>query len=121
VQPSTRRSTARASGRTSAAPGVSVLSGVPFKEAHEYIIKAELPRRLEHVRRMTEWGNEHAGRLAVTPSRILALHDLEPSRERMLVSECLQPRSETLGYGSRREEAEATAVPGANPFSKRRG
>jgi hypothetical protein len=40
---------------------VSVLSGVPFKEAHEYIIKAELPRRLEHVRRMTEWRCRRCG------------------------------------------------------------
>ena len=91
-----------------------IYSGLSFKQATDYIIAKELPRRLAHVKRMKAWSAIHKKRLSFKPERVLSLHGNMPSKTRMLKSECLQrSTSDPLSqFTSRRDNAENTTYSG---------
>ena len=89
-----------------------------FEEAIEIIISYELPLRIAHHVACHSFGQVHAHILPFNPALITLWHGNMPTRERMLLAECLQP-STRLGMSNRRAEAEAAVYSGTeSPFAK---
>ena len=98
--------------------GVTFQGVYTFEEAIEIIISYELPLRIAHHVACHSFGQVHAHILPFNPALITLWHGNMPTRERMLLAECLQP-STRLGMSNRRAEAEAAVYSGAeSPFAQ---